>query len=108
MFLPQLWRNTMKKPTLGRLAAPLSFALALATAASAQTSPPSWESTTKYAVGNLVSVAQNQNYYRCIAPNTDKSPLSTPGDWELSQVHGSLVVSVETGTPFGSLTTAFN
>ncbi len=73
----------------------------------AQSYPPVWNNTSKYAAGDMVT--DYGNVYRCIkavsTPYLD--PSKSYGNWELNEVRNNTTLLIGTGQPFPTLAIAW-
>lgn len=73
----------------------------------AQSYPPVWNNTSKYAAGDMVT--DYGNVYRCIRAVTTPylDPSKTYTNWELNEVRNNTTLTIGTGQTFPTLTAAW-
>jgi hypothetical protein len=89
---------------------PLSAAavcFALSTCVLAQTSPPAWNSTTSYKIGDQVNFGGS--VFQCLVNETTSHPTPHTPSWDINFVYtGTFTIPVGPSEPFKTITAAWN
>jgi hypothetical protein len=85
----------------------VSTLMAASQTSAAQSYPPVWSNTSKYAAGDMVT--DYGNVYRCIKVVTTPylDPSKTFANWELNEVRNNTTLTIGTGQTFPTLTAAW-
>jgi hypothetical protein len=97
----------VRSTPVAAVALALLFLLSGSVSAAAQSYPPSWGSTTHYAVGDVVQTGGN--WYRAIKAITtpNHNPATDYADWELNFVRSNTTLMIGTGETFPTLVAAW-